>query len=386
MAKPQLDENQIQRLATPGSYERGEEYYQQSKVISPTQKGSILSAYCSGNRLYQMAVVLGEEGITRHSCTCPYNRGGLCKHRVALLLTWLRQPELFQVLPTLKANLQNRSKGEIIELVEMMVEREPMLLPMVDRSLVLPSSFVTAAYQLPTSPAIIETLQPVLENAKVLLTSGYTLNAGLLYQLLLAELTQNYDAERQGIDYNSELCRFSVELVVGLGQCLQDKYVPELLQSSWYQTLAEAYCKELECRGIGYAEGVDQILCSATIIHWEIIITQLARCAEQSVWTETKLKQLIQQREKLIKTHVASLEAEPNNFDDIFQKECEKIEKYINQRSRRSYRKAISYLKELKSTSISYQQESAWNNYLGRLRYRYGRLKSLWQEFDDSGL
>ncbi len=376
---PTLDEAHIQRLATPATYERGEDCYRRQGILQPTRQGSILSAYCVGTALYQVTAIFQENGAVCHSCTCPYNRGGLCKHRVALLLTWLRQPELFQVLPTLRERLDNYSKPELIDLIEIMLEREPILLSLVGGSF-LPRSPIFEALLLPTSQAIVEALQPIVDNAQFFLKAGDPFNAGLLYQHLLGELTRGYDAERQALDYNGELCRFSAILVVELAECLTDQSISESVQNLWVKTLLEAYCKDLEMGGIGYADGVETVLLNTQATQWESILTTL-KGLNQSLWVRQKVKQLLGRREKLKQSPL-----EEQDFDEIFRDYQEKVEKYIAQRNRRSYRKAIEFLQKLKSICDRTPQQSVWDCYVEVLRSRYANLKTLWIEIDASDL
>lgn len=44
--------------------------------------------------------------------------GGRCKHVVALLLTWIDDPGAFMETETLMTTLENRSKAQLIALIE----------------------------------------------------------------------------------------------------------------------------------------------------------------------------------------------------------------------------------------------------------------------------
>ncbi|AMW28676.1 hypothetical protein [Arthrospira platensis] len=211
-----------------------------------------------------------------------------------------------------------------------MLERDPILLSLVGGSF-LPRSLITTALLLPTSQAILEALQPIVNNAQFFLKAGDLFNAGLLYQLLLGELTRGYDAERQALDYNGELCRFSAILVVELAECLTDQSISESVQNLWVKTLLEAYCKDLEIGAIGYADGVETVLLNTPATQWESILTTL-KGLNQSLWGRQKIKQLLERREKLKQSPL-----EEQDFDEIFRDYQEKIEKYIAQRNRRSY-------------------------------------------------
>lgn len=53
---------------------------------------------------YEVKVMLGENEVLSAECTCPYDWGGACKHVVALLLTYIHQPEAFEVIDHEKRN------------------------------------------------------------------------------------------------------------------------------------------------------------------------------------------------------------------------------------------------------------------------------------------
>jgi uncharacterized Zn finger protein len=59
-------------------------------------------------------VTLGPAAIEKVGCTCPYDWGGICKHIVATLLIWVREPDSFHVLAPVDELLAGRSKNESI--------------------------------------------------------------------------------------------------------------------------------------------------------------------------------------------------------------------------------------------------------------------------------
>jgi uncharacterized Zn finger protein len=93
MSRPQLTEAVIRRLATPPSFDRGQQYLAQGAVLEAELRDGILMAAVEGSSYepYRVIVKLDEGGIVEASCTCPYDLGGCCKHIVAVLLTYARQ-------------------------------------------------------------------------------------------------------------------------------------------------------------------------------------------------------------------------------------------------------------------------------------------------------
>ncbi|MEM9543151.1 MAG: hypothetical protein AAGA60_27125 [Cyanobacteria bacterium P01_E01_bin.42] len=365
-----LSKNQIQRLATPNSYERGEEYYHRGTILHPTRRGNLLSGYCTGTALYEMTIAFDGNAIANFHCSCPYDRGGLCKHCVALLLTWCRESELFREVPTLRETLAERSKSELLDLVEAMVATEPMLLSLIPASLspTTHSPLPTPSLDFPTSRAIAEALQPRVDAAKRYFEAGDVFNAGRLYYSLLSELTRSYDEERESLDYNGELCALSSVLVAGLRECLTSSEIPEALQRLWIGALIEAYGRNLE--GGEYADGIDAVLLAIDSERLMEVVAGLDRQMKRAI---LKLLEQKQKQKSLPETR---------EFDEVFPEYRERAEKYIKQRNRRSYRQAIKFLREAKSSCTTEQHLSDWHDYIAELRSRYGNLKALWEEME----
>lgn len=76
---------QIRKLCTESSFERGTEYFRQGSVRGLEQFGNRITATVAGTSDYEVTIRIDKEGI-ESSCTCPYDWGGCCKHIVATLL------------------------------------------------------------------------------------------------------------------------------------------------------------------------------------------------------------------------------------------------------------------------------------------------------------
>ena len=127
---PNLTESDITRYCTEQSFERGEDYYYRGAISRPIRQGWTLRAECEGSQYepYRVTVELDEEGIADAYCSCPYDWGGYCKHVVALLLTWVRDPDEFTVIPETDELLAEKSREELVEIIKAMLKREPDLL------------------------------------------------------------------------------------------------------------------------------------------------------------------------------------------------------------------------------------------------------------------
>lgn len=133
---PRLTESHIRNLASQSSFERGRNYYRDGAVFGAVRQGMELRAQCEGSddEPYQVSATLTESGIAETSCTCPYDYGGICKHIVALLLTYINGLQTFRSAPPLTEILAERSREELITIIGEMVKREPELLSLVELS------------------------------------------------------------------------------------------------------------------------------------------------------------------------------------------------------------------------------------------------------------
>ncbi|MBE9111357.1 SWIM zinc finger family protein [Nodosilinea sp. LEGE 07298] len=102
---PPLNESQVKALATDQSFDRGRRYYRNGAIFNPVLQGNVLWASCEGSMTYQPRVTLGPQGVEDSSCTCPYDWDGLCKHQVALLLTYIHDRDRNKSLRALKEEL-----------------------------------------------------------------------------------------------------------------------------------------------------------------------------------------------------------------------------------------------------------------------------------------
>lgn len=92
---PTLTEAAIRELARPKSYERGQTYYEREAVSDVVRRSETVRADVEGSQYqpYTVTIEFDDAGVARTACACPYDHGGICKHRVAVLLTCLRAPE-----------------------------------------------------------------------------------------------------------------------------------------------------------------------------------------------------------------------------------------------------------------------------------------------------
>ncbi|MGB9985721.1 SWIM zinc finger family protein [Salarchaeum japonicum] len=124
---PTITEAAIRTLARPQSYDRGENYYDQGAVRDITRRGDQLRASVDGSQYepYQVQINLDETGVVDTACSCPYDQGGICKHRVAVLLTYSRNPDEVNQRPPISEQVADADPAELRDLLVDLVERQP---------------------------------------------------------------------------------------------------------------------------------------------------------------------------------------------------------------------------------------------------------------------
>ncbi|HED05115.1 MAG TPA: hypothetical protein ENI61_00340 [Ignavibacteria bacterium] len=75
----------IKRLATSSSFERGEDYSFSGEVNKIVRKGNLFEGTVYGSRKYKVSLNIFNNELN-FKCNCPYDFGGICKHEVAFAL------------------------------------------------------------------------------------------------------------------------------------------------------------------------------------------------------------------------------------------------------------------------------------------------------------
>src|SRR6266516_3055161 len=144
-----LSEADIQAHTDDASFRKGYDYYLHHAIVEPTLSETVLRAFCHGSsgspsRVEVTLLPAGDKSahkLVSAGCTCP--RGGFCKHLVALLLIWLHQPERFVVRTGLMGRLSEKSREELLNLLEQLVQRQPDIEPLVELLIELPLATTT---------------------------------------------------------------------------------------------------------------------------------------------------------------------------------------------------------------------------------------------------
>ena len=153
---PIITEAAIRDLARPQSYDRGEKYYKQGAVREVTRRGNRLEAAVEGSQYepYQIQIELDESGVVNTMCSCLYDHGGICKHRVAVLLTYIRNPDEISQRPPISKLVADTNPAELRDLLVALVERRPDLAEWIESRLETAQSEDTAGDSTNQSPDI----------------------------------------------------------------------------------------------------------------------------------------------------------------------------------------------------------------------------------------
>ncbi len=313
---PKLTEAQIRALASAQSFERGLSYLQDGAIVEPVLQGMELRAECAGSEYepYQISVTLDAKGIAQTSCTCPYDWGGICKHIVALLLTYVRQPQAIRALQPLDKMLADKSRDELIVIIEDLLRHKPELMSVVELTTATQQvkqgkPLNASAYRTQTRRALQQEmprsiereLKSLRDTAARLAKGGDALNAGAIYHALLDETVKGYDEMVFSMDEEGNIAVILDEFAKGLGECLTKSEAGPETRREWLETLLRAELADIELGGIDLAPSAKEaILKSANSEEWQWIEELLSKIffANSSWANETMQKFLAKGRKK----------------------------------------------------------------------------------------
>ncbi|WP_240150112.1 SWIM zinc finger domain-containing protein [Haloarcula sp. JP-Z28] len=132
-----LTEAAVRDLARSQSYDRGENYYDEGAVVELVRRGETIRAAVEGSQYepYQVRIELDETGVVDTACSCPYNHGGICKHRVAVLLTYVRDSDEIDERPPVSELVADADPEGLRDVLVDLVESRPELAEQVESRL-----------------------------------------------------------------------------------------------------------------------------------------------------------------------------------------------------------------------------------------------------------
>jgi uncharacterized Zn finger protein len=300
---PRLTEAQVRGLATDKSFARGKDYYLDGAVSETVRQGLELRGECEGSEYepYEISVTLATRGIADTSCTCPYEYGGICKHIVALLLTYVHQPQAFRSIAPVEEMLKHRSQEELIAIINAMAKQDPKLLSLVelaattqdanagkavDTAAIRKSARRALQYDYEdhlSSRKIAKELRALGQIAEPFVKANDWLNAGRVYHALLDETVSGYDEIIQQVDENGDLAAVVDEFAEALGKCVEKSAADNRTRRAWLETLLDAFAKDIEIGGIDFASSAPDILIKqASDEEWQWIEARVRTLAADS--------------------------------------------------------------------------------------------------------
>lgn len=139
---PSLTEATIRELARSKSYERGQSYYERGAVSDVVRRGEIVQADVEGSQYqpYTVTLEFDDTGIARTDCSCPYDHGGICKHRVAVLLTCVRDADRIHERPPMSELIADADRETLQGLLVDLAEDRPEIADRIETRLTTPDN------------------------------------------------------------------------------------------------------------------------------------------------------------------------------------------------------------------------------------------------------
>ncbi|MCG3163299.1 MAG: hypothetical protein JMDDDDMK_04688 [Acidobacteria bacterium] len=127
MTNLKLTDSIIRAGANERVFARAQELFRNNAISDAAIQGNILTGYCEGMQspFYKVRDELDRGGVRAASCDCEYDFGGYCKHIVALLLTFARDPERFVVRDDMTKRLAELGREQLLALLTELLDEVP---------------------------------------------------------------------------------------------------------------------------------------------------------------------------------------------------------------------------------------------------------------------
>lgn len=291
LSTPRIKISDVINWTDDAYFKRGQGYYASGAIYEQRREGMKIKSKCSGSQapFYRQEVIFNSKGIESAECSCPVGDGGHCKHTIALLLTWVNDPDSFQKTEALDAILDKRSKPELIAIIKEMLEQEPDLESLLDLPIIgedkpinikairqqAQRAFRDGDYEWGYTEEIKRDLNPLLKLAANYLSRGDAENSALIYMTVIEAILDNENAAMG--DEEGRLLGVSYECADALGNCLPSindrKKRLEILQ-----VLFSVYQWDtIKLGGVGAADCVPEILVEKTTPDERIEIAKWTR-------------------------------------------------------------------------------------------------------------
>lgn len=249
------------------SFERGERYANNGYISNLRKSGNTLKGISEGSSggPYRVKVTVEDGAIVSSECTCPI--GGGCKHVAALLLAYLHDPVEAEEVEDGSKTLDKHSKPQLIELIELMVERHPDLEDVLDMPLATDenapadpkpyqrqaeSAFASAGGEWGYQRGVTRQLGQIMKTAGKLQAQGKTERAAAAFEGILAAILANEDDLMN--DESGDLGSAVSDCVEELDTCLQQLSSEDKQRQRIIELFVELAFKDIEAGGIGLAD------------------------------------------------------------------------------------------------------------------------------------
>ncbi len=273
---PTITEEDVRDFVGEGSFQRGQKYFRDNRIFDTRRAGMALKAKCEGSRStpYRVEVTFDNTDIVDTDCSCPV--GGYCKHVVALLLTWLAEPDEFIEQQDIDTLLQQCEKDELITLIKQMLRRDPDLEyllttiskvgtpidPQIYRNQV-EMAYRNAGDEWGAASEIADELLTIKETGDNFAERHDYASAVVVYDTIVTGVI-NHHYEYQHQDEEGEIDEVITECVEGLKLCLDFVQSDSALREQIMRMLFAIYCFNVEAGGIGFGEDAPDILLEDT--------------------------------------------------------------------------------------------------------------------------
>ena len=134
---PPVTEATVRELARSKSHDRGQSYYERGAVSTAVRRGETVRADVEGSQYqpYTVTIQFDDAGVAATDCSCPYDHGGICKHRVAVLLVCLRDPESISEKQPIAELVAEADQTTLQELVIELADSRPELIEWIETRL-----------------------------------------------------------------------------------------------------------------------------------------------------------------------------------------------------------------------------------------------------------
>ena len=123
-----LENKDVKALCSRQVYDRGLAYFREGRVSNTQIHGMMLRGDVQGSESRSYRIKIEYDNKSRRlisKCTCPFDQEEFCKHSITLLLHWIHRREEFLNVDLVLKELRNKSKDELLTLIEEGIRMNP---------------------------------------------------------------------------------------------------------------------------------------------------------------------------------------------------------------------------------------------------------------------